>query len=525
MIIDLERSPPVDQTTYDVCIVGAGAAGIALAVELRRRGRRVLLLESGGLGYESRTQALYAGETDGLAYPGLTDGRFRVLGGSTSQWGGQILEIDEHVFGPRPWAPGGEWPFAKAELAPHYRRAIALEGLDRALDDADAVWRALERPRPDFGQELFSAFSLWCPVTDFSRLHGKALREDAGLSIYLHANAIELVFAEDGQTARQVRCRTLGGKSASFSAETFVLCMGGIETSRFLLQPPTETNAAPWRDNALIGRHFQDHISCFVATIADCGLQPPAAYFDYQSAGGLRYHPKIKLSPKTQSRLGLLDICGTVVVTNAGQDDLAVAFETYRLLRTRRFDSLSALRLAHFALNLPRLLWHKVPFSRSASGATPSRNRVLRLCLHCEQSPVSESRVSLSAERDALNQPRARVSWRASAQELQSIRAYVGVAQQAFAAQALGQVVADPGVMDDDAALAATFNDSSHHIGGTRMATFAASGVVDPNLRLFGTRNAYVCSSSVFPSAGFVNPTHTIIALAARLAEHLSPAN
>jgi choline dehydrogenase-like flavoprotein len=45
---------------------------------------------------------------------------------------------------------------------------------------------------------------------------------------------------------------------------------------------------------------------------------------------------------------------------------------------------------------------------------------------------------------------------------------------------------------------------------------------VDPNLRVFGSRNLYVCSSSVFPTSGFANPTHTIVALAFRLAEHLA---
>jgi choline dehydrogenase-like flavoprotein len=58
-------------------------------------------------------------------------------------------------------------------------------------------------------------------------------------------------------------------------------------------------------------------------------------------------------------------------------------------------------------------------------------------------------------------------------------------------------------------------------LGGTRMATSEKSGVVDPDLRLFGTNNAYVCSTSVYPSAGFANPTHTLIALALRQADHL----
>jgi choline dehydrogenase-like flavoprotein len=60
-----------------------------------------------------------------------------------------------------------------------------------------------------------------------------------------------------------------------------------------------------------------------------------------------------------------------------------------------------------------------------------------------------------------------------------------------------------------------------HHLGTTRMAADARRGVVDENCRLHETENLYVAGSSVFPSAGFANPTLTIVALAIRLADHL----
>ena len=520
MIADLERAAP-DRTDYDVCVIGAGAAGIALALELRRGRRRVLLLEAGGARYETKSQALYAGETEGLPFAGLLDGRFRVLGGTTTQWGGQILEIDDHVFGPRPWASFEGWPISKADLAPYYRRAVAIEGLEAALDDADAVWLGLSLARPDFGEELVSRFSRWCPTRDLAKLHAAALRDDPDLQVWLHANVVGLGFAEDGQTARKVYCRTLGGRAAEFSAKAFVLCTGGIETSRFLLQPSTNAFGTPWQGNPLIGRHFQDHISAFVATLEDCALQPPGAYFDYQSLGGLRYHPKLSLAPASQAARQTLDICGVVAVTADGQDDLGIAFETYRLIIQRRYNKLSVGRLVHFARHLPTLLWHRLPLSTSASAAGPRRT-TLRLSVHCEQAPTSDSFMALSDEKDAVGMRKARLTWRGSDAETHTIRAYIDAVRTAFAANGLGRIVPDPGVMEDDAALVSRFGESFHHIGGARMADTAADGVVDSDLRVFGTLNTYVCSSAVFPSAGFANPTHTVIALAARLAVHLS---
>ncbi|MBM3673941.1 MAG: hypothetical protein FJW88_03135 [Actinobacteria bacterium] len=45
---------------------------------------------------------------------------------------------------------------------------------------------------------------------------------------------------------------------------------------------------------------------------------------------------------------------------------------------------------------------------------------------------------------------------------------------------------------------------------------------MDQDLKVFGTANLYVASSSVFPTAGISNPTLTIVALALRLADHLA---
>jgi choline dehydrogenase-like flavoprotein len=102
---------------------------------------------------------------------------------------------------------------------------------------------------------------------------------------------------------------------------------------------------------------------------------------------------------------------------------------------------------------------------------------------------------------------------------VETVRRYVQVAQRVFEQLGLARVEPDPDLFHDR--IVDHFVDNFHHMGGTRMASSALEGVVDPNLRLFGTRNAYVCSTSVFPASGFANPTHTLLALAVRLGFHL----
>ena len=58
-------------------------------------------------------------------------------------------------------------------------------------------------------------------------------------------------------------------------------------------------------------------------------------------------------------------------------------------------------------------------------------------------------------------------------------------------------------------------------MGTTRMDDDKRQGVVDRNCRIHGIANLFIAGGSVFPTAGRVNPTLTIVALAIRLADHL----
>ncbi len=519
MIIDLGTQPAPSDRHFDACVAGAGAVGIALAVELAAKGMRVALLEAGGKTFESRSQDAYYGESGGLPFNGLYNGRCRMLGGTTTLWGGQVLEIDDHVFRGRHWVPASAWPISKQELTTAYARAIELEGLARSLDDADGIWGALNLAPPSFGDDLYAAFSRWCPVTNFAALHADALKSHPNIQVFLHAGVRTLEFEGDGETLRAVRALTPAGGVVTFFAKRFVLAVGGIETSRLLLQPDLSTGPAPWARTGLVGRNFQDHISVYVATVTDRSLAA-ARHFDYVAAGGFKYHAKIKLRPETQERLGTLDVCGSVAVTTDGVDDMALAYETYRLWRTRQIRSLTAARVGHLTRNFPKLLWQKLPYSQLVR--RPAQHQRLRLTVHCEQSPQSAGEVTLNGERDAQGLLRARVAWRAAPLELHSIRAFLNTARQAYQARGLGSIDPDPAIEEDDTALTSAFRENYHHIGGARMAAHANDGVADAHLRVFGTRNLYICSSAVFPSAGFANPTHTLIALAVRLANHLA---
>jgi choline dehydrogenase-like flavoprotein len=111
MFVDARSVPAGTVIEADLCIVGAGAAGITIAREFAASGLRVALMEGGAMEFEPDSQDLYAGESIGQPYWGLSTYRLRYFGGTTNHWAGWCLPLDPIDFEAREGLPYHGWPF------------------------------------------------------------------------------------------------------------------------------------------------------------------------------------------------------------------------------------------------------------------------------------------------------------------------------------------------------------------------------------------------------------------------------
>jgi len=510
MIIDFEKSAYVRGEIFDTCIVGAGAAGLTLAHELLEAGKSVALLEGGGLSrWEMRSQALNRSYFSGLPFDGAHAGRFRGVGGTTSAWAGQIMELDEIDFEKRQWVPGSSWPISKSDLIPFYRRATQLEGVSNLAQDDDTVWSEVGLQRPDLGEELEIGFSRFCPEPKFSRVFASTINHSK-IVLITHANAYKMNFSDENKDLVQsISFRSLNGREGTCIAKSFVLCLGGIESSRFLLNQ----TYSPWNAGGLVGKSFQDHIRCHAAEVIPKVTKPDNWFFGPLPIAH-KYTPKIKLSATAQRKHRLLNSCGMIEM----HDDRFRTMRTAIQILLGPAASVTARQFMDMTVDAPNVLWQRLK-SKRTPGYTLSRTKPF-LIVNCEQPPESESRITLSRHLDKIGLYRAHIDWRVSEWEISTIRTYFRFAAEFFSRTQSAKIIPDKRLFTEK--ITDIITDNFHHCGGTRMAINPSYGVVDRNLCLFGIGNAYVCSASVFPSSGFANPTHTVIALAIRLSEHLN---
>lgn len=518
MILDLATSNSELQLDCDLCIVGSGAAGLAIAQEMRSTPLRVVLLESGGLEHEPETQALYDVEISGLPHPGSTEGRFRVCGGSTTRWGGQALPLLPSDFEARDWIAHSGWPLKFDELASYYARASAFLLVDNLNFDSQLFPYLRTRPPALDPQKIWYHFSKWSPQPNLRERHLPVIRSSDRCTLLLHANVTEITLAENLNTVASVEVRSLHGQKGRVRARSFALCAGGIEAARLLLTNRRQQPQGLGNAHHLVGRFFQDHPNIVAGWVKSPDPRRFQRLFNVFHRKRVKYSVRCTAQPRWQREHRTLSVSATFmfIEENAALQDLK---EAYVALRQGKLSPGLFHKLARASLHpLDTLapVWHF-----AAHGRSFSPHARFQLCITCEQEPDPESRVLLSSQHDALGIPRVNICWRVSDLTWQTMVAYANLLGEEFRRTGLGEIDFEPWLREGEADWRDHIMDQYHHMGTARMHESPSRGVVDAECRVHGLRNLYIGSSAVFPTTGHSNPTLTILALCMRLADRL----
>ena len=524
MIHDFEDSACPDRFDADLCIIGSGAAGLALAEEFLGQGKfRVVVLESGGRKFEPRTQSLYDGVMSGRFSWGVNHGRFRVFGGSTTQWAGQALPLMPLDFKVRDWVPNSGWPITCSEVSHYYPRAARFLKLDQWDFDND-LFKHLPARQAGFDPEIvWQHFSKWSPQPDLSVVYRRRLATDRGIRVVLHANVIDLRLDASGRCLETVEFRTLDGRVGRVRAKAVVLCAGGVETARLLLACRSQRPAGLGNEYDQVGRYFQDHLCWRIGVVKAADLQRVMQLFSAHIRGRRRYTPRLTLEPAFQGRMKILNASGYL---SFEAQDGSVHESMRRVYQDLKSGTISGKNLLDGLRSLAR---GKEALRILAERYLRGRDHVVdaKLAVHVlsEQAPDPESRITLHPDRtDEFGMPLTDVRWRLGELQNATVRVAARTFAQQFRHAAIGELELAPWLRDPAGDWNTPMSDFNHHIGTCRMSALPSRGVVNSDCRLHSVDNLFLAGSAVFPTGGHSNPTYTIIALAKRLADHLKGA-
>ncbi len=546
MIVDyLDGSVPTDMKA-DLCIVGAGAAGIAIARTFIGTSVTVCLVEGGGLSGEEKSQALNEGTSVGCPPFDPGTSRMRVFGGSCNLWGGGCIPLGRQDMGPRDWVPHSGWPLSYDDLEPYYRDAQAYCRID-AHDFSDGSFLGpLARPPLSFdADKLVNQIFARSPIL-FGQAYRSELDQAPNIKVLLHANLLELVPSPAGSAVLHARIGALDARTGTVRACHYVLASGGIENARLLLLSNSVVPHGLGNDRDLVGRYFMDHPSGTLGTVTtdtpdrltrpydrDLGKGPAPVFpeiglsNDAQRTHRIlsgRVHPfavegtvpkgiralrsfRAALRPPVLDEGSVLEARLCAALKNGprtGQDTVATG-ENIGML---------ALRLGLGVGDIARALAHRL-----VDKPTVKSNHVA-LVGFFEQAPNPDSRITLGTEVDALGKRKVCVDWRLTSLDRHTYTIAAKLFGNELARACGGTFQLDPWLLDDEDAVPQVHG-TAHHLGTTRMSDDPRHGVVDCHCRVHGIDNLHIAGSSVFPTGGWAFPTFTIAALSLRLAENL----
>jgi len=549
MIIDARQLPQGYTIKSDICIVGAGAAGITLAHELRNKGMEIALLESGGMKFESDTQDLYKGEVVCLDYHGPLDQyRQRRFGGTTTVWGGRCAPFDEIDFEFRPHVPHSGWPISKQDLDLYYERAHAYCELGAyTYDVRDALSNVEKFMIPGFESEIVSVDKLWrfSPPINFGKSYSDTLKRSSNIKVYLHANCLKILTNREGTSVSSLKIASLRKNEFFACAKHYVLAAGGLEVTRLLLVSNDVHNKGIGNKYDQVGRFYISHITGDFGKIQFTPRNGNIIW-DYEiTSDGVYCLRTISVREKKQREYQLLNL--RVILTHPPVEDpnhrsgiLSSMYLVKRFLVCRippeyskelagtmipyqhilghlgniMIDSRNVLLFSRRWINKRILSKRKLP-----SVMLQSKSNIYTLHFDAEQSPNPDSRVTLSSEKDTFGLNRLKVDWQCTDLEIQSVVKSCQLIGQELSRSGVGQLRIDFDSLP--ALIRKRTGVGSHHIGTTRMSKNPSLGVVNENCRVHDVDNLYILSSSVFPTSGCANPTLTILALALRFADHI----
>ena len=527
--------PPPEEISCDVCIVGTGPVGIALALECERHGLKVLALEAGGTKSNWWERTNNARIQDPATHVALHRATRLAFGGTSWAWSGACVRFDDLDFQSREYVPFSGWPISHNDLAPFYQRAASiLHCLPLASSAQRPQWSTVETKQvctplqPRLARTYFAHFA-----------------KSERITLCLRSPVIGLEFDEAGSRVSGVKIRTPAG-SRRIGILRLALAAGGLRSTQLLLASQRELPKHFGGSDGPLGRYYMGHLTGSIAAInfhdpADAHRLRPR-YVNGKGWAPWRFTP----SGSRQLSERILNTAfwpAAPLLHDPAHADgaLSAAFLllTFPVLNQwlaardlSGSQMLAGRRIPHLKNIMREPLRTGVDVIRALVNKARSKPSIetlvdrAQLCTyslqyHAESEPNPDSRVTLRAVKDCLGLPRMEIDLRFSDRDVESVVRAHELIDEELQATGKGHLEYLIPRYERMRRVREQARDGYHQMGTTRMGQVEKYSVVDPNCRVHGVSNLFIASTSVFPTSGHANPTLLATALAVRLAEHL----
>ena len=551
MLINAETIQNGAAITSDIAVIGAGPAGIVLALELAKAGYDVALLESGRLQFDGAIQNLGdADRFDPEFQAPMSECTRRQIGGTSTIWGGRCVPYDPIDFARREHIPFSDWPVAYEELETYFQPACDYFLCGKSEFDLNKInhieQKSIVPGLPD-EEVLTSTLERWSLPTNFGKEYLPQLKKNERIKLFYGLTCTEIVTNEIGVKVETLEAKTLNGKKIDIKCQKYVLAGGALNNTRLLLASDRYHPGGIGNHSGLLGKFYMGHLSGNIATV-HFTTPPQDTVFGFDRDSDQTYlRRRFSFAPEFQQQQQLANIVAWLGAPEFGDFShqngiLSSAYIALNLpILKHRLGAATAIRRAaigkdkgiyyphimniindigQIASFIPNFAYgrfiakRKIPalFVYSAANEYP-------LHYYGEQIPNPNSTVSLSNRTDELGMRKLNIDLQVSDRDVENVIEAHQHWDRHLRKHECGYLKY---VTEDLAAKVwQQAGDGFHQVGTTRMSEHKNDGVVGTNCNVHGFDDLFVASSSTFVTSGQANSTFMVVAFALRLADRL----
>jgi hypothetical protein len=452
-------------SNFPVVIFGSGPAGVSVSLQLEKYKIRTLLIEAGGEQYTDLSQQFYEINNLGDKLEQLEFSRLRQFGGTSGHWGGWSKPLESYHL--------KDWLVKHGDLSKYQ------EQTSKILEIKNDYKKTLIDK--NFYQVQFG----YSKVRFYEKYYKHIKSSNY---IFLALNTQLSHFNNKDNLITEAVCHQ-GNYQFKIKSNYFILCCGGIENSRIMLW--SEEKNKIFGKQMPLGKYWMTH--------------------PYVVGGaGIIYMNNIKeklgdnfINVEETIHFGVTEELVNKNKILSGQIYLIPSENTY----------------AHKEI-IKEILCLAPELGKKIAKNLIKKTLICgNINMILEDKPEETNQIRLNYNnKDLLNIPTSTLYYKKSNEVLLSSK----LIMEQFAEMCIKNDFGRVAIKKDIYELKTYGNmGSNHHIGGTRIGSNEKTSVVDSNLKVHNTKNLYISGSSVFPTAGYENPTFTIIQLSLRLADHI----
>lgn len=506
MLIDLNNYKKDIRTR--ICIIGSGVGGGTLAKKLSEKNHEFIIVEAGAIrGNSEIIQKDHAGRDFKMKTTTSIQ-----LGGTTNLWHGVLSPLDKIDFQERSWIPHSGWPIDQDDLEPFYKEASSLLGVPGYTNyDVDSLpdELAIKLEELSFNRSYLvnKLFQQHLPPLNFRDVIRDLTKKSDKMHCYYNAAALELIQSDDGEDVKKLVVANKNGRKLDIYADIFICCAGALETPRLLLNSRSVSENGIGNKYGNVGRFLMDHP---MGNLCQVKFKRPikAQIYSDIKYNNIKIKSGLELNEDHQESMKLPN--HNFFFRPSFVEGIDNETEKIKLsLLAIKGGGVTASDLFKVLINLNvirQILVYKLTLNVAYKFAD--------LFFVTEQIPNPDSRVTLSDKKDNFGYPVAKVNWHLVSEDISGMKKWFDLLHSTLISGNDYTFTHSTEDFDWDNILTTAI----HHVGTARMSSTERDGVVDSDLKVYGTNNLYISDGSVFTTSGNVNSSLTISALACKLA-------